>query len=130
MGNFQRYRIALRNMFLQILLSFLFSFFFYPSGGFLSPLALFFTSAYFYGFSFVDYVMERKRYNVRQSVHYVNKNMGLVTGIGTVFAITLMISLVKHYCLLFCISLISHCCYSSIGQTGKTGCSETRMVKS
>lgn len=35
--------------------------------------------------------MERKRYNVRQSVHYVNKNMGLVTGIGTVFAITLMI---------------------------------------
>ena len=51
---------------------------------------LFFTSAYFYGFSFVDYAMERKRYNVRRSVHYVNKNMGLVIGIGTVFAITLM----------------------------------------
>ncbi|MEI3154682.1 MAG: EI24 domain-containing protein [Odoribacter sp.] len=84
--------IALRNMFLQILLSiFFFLFSFIPLVGFLSPLALFFTSAYFYGFSFVDYVMERKRYNVRQSVHYVNKNMGLVTGIGTVFAITLMI---------------------------------------
>ena len=83
--------IALRNMFLQMILSILFFLCsFIPLVGLLSPLALFFTSAYFYGFSFVDYAMERKRYNVRRSVHYVNKNMGLVIGIGTVFAITLM----------------------------------------
>lgn len=84
--------IALRNLFFQLLISFvLFLCSFIPVVGFLTPFAIFFVSAYFYGFSFVDYAVERKRYNVRQSVCYINKNAGLVTGIGTVFAFSLMI---------------------------------------
>lgn len=84
--------IAFRNMFLQLCLSLvLFLCSFIPVVGLLSPFALFFTSAYFYGFSFMDYAVERKRYNVRQSVRYVNKKIGVVIGIGTVFALTLTI---------------------------------------
>ncbi len=84
--------IALRNLFFQTLISLvLFLCSFIPVIGLLAPFAIFFTSAYFYGFSFIDYAIERKHFNVKQSVRYVNKNIGLVTGIGTVFALALMI---------------------------------------
>lgn len=84
--------IALWNMFLQLLLTFLFFLLsFIPVIGLISPFAIFFTSAYFYGFSFMDYAIERRRINIRQSVRYVNRNVGTVTGIGTIFALTLMI---------------------------------------
>lgn len=84
--------VALRNMAFQLFISlFLFFFSFLPVIGLLVPFALFFLSAYFYGFSFVDYVIERKKFNVRESVKYVNKNAGLVAGIGCMFALALMI---------------------------------------
>lgn len=84
--------IALRNMIFQLLISFvLFLCSFLPVVGIVSPFLLFFVSAYFYGFSFVDYAIERKRFNIRQSVRYVNRNIGVVTGIGTIFALSLMI---------------------------------------
>lgn len=83
--------IALRNMFVQLLLSVFFFFFsFVPVVGVVSPFAIFFISAYFYGFSFVDYTIERKKFNVRDSVRYVNRNIGMVTGVGLVFALSLM----------------------------------------
>lgn len=84
--------IALRNMVFQLLFTLLLFFCsFIPLIGLLSPLALFLVSAYFYGFSFVDYAIERKRFNVKQSVRYVNKNVGMVTGVGAIFAFSLMI---------------------------------------
>ena len=70
----------------------------------IAPFAIFFTSAYFYGFAFIDYAIERKRFNVRQSVRYVNKNIGLVTGIGTVFALALMIPALS----------LAACCFVSL----------------
>lgn len=84
--------IALRNMVFQLLFTvFLFFCSFIPIIGLLSPVALFLVSAYFYGFSFVDYAIERKRFNVKQSVRYVNKNVGMVTGVGAIFAFSLLI---------------------------------------
>lgn len=84
--------VALRNLFFQLFISVvLFFCSFIPLAGLLVPFVIFFFSAYFYGFSFVDYVIERKKFNVRESVRYVNKNAGLVTGIGSVFALLLMI---------------------------------------
>ena len=56
------------------------------------------------GYDFVDYAIERKRFNVRQSVRYVNKNIGLVTGIGTVFALALMIPALS----------LAACCFVSL----------------
>lgn len=97
--------IVIRNMVVQLLLvGVLFLLSFIPLVGWLSPVVVFLVSAYFYGFSFVDYAIERKRYNVKQSVRYVNRNIGMVTGIGTVFALSLMISW---------LSLIA-CCYVSL----------------
>lgn len=84
--------IALRNMIFQVFISLvLLLCSFIPLVGLLSPFAMFLVSAYFYGFSFIDYAVERKKFNVKQSVRYMNKNAGLVTGIGTVFALSLLI---------------------------------------
>lgn len=97
--------IALRNMVIQLLLSLIFLFVsFIPIIGLIVPFVIFFVSAYFYGFSFVDYAVERKRLNLKQSVKYINKNMWLVTGIGTVFAFALMIPWVS----------IVVCCFVSL----------------
>lgn len=97
--------IVFRNMFVQFLLVILlFLLSFIPLVGWFTPVIVFFVSAYFYGFSFVDYAIERKRYNVRQSVRFVQRNVGMVTGIGTVFALSLMIPW---------LSIIA-CCYVSL----------------
>lgn len=96
--------IAFRNMFVQLVISLLLLLLsFVPVVGLLSPLALFFVSAYFYGFSFIDYAIERKRFNIKQSVSYVNRHSGVVTGIGTVFALSFLFP---------CLSIVLGCLVS------------------
>ncbi len=70
----------------------------------LTPLALFIVSAYFYGFSFIDYAVERKRFNIRKSTAYMKKNSGMVMGVGAVFAFSLLIPWVS----------ILACCFVSL----------------
>ncbi len=91
--------LALRNMFLEILI--IIGFFIiglFPVIGWLislvSPIALLLVSAYFYGFSFTDYVNERQRLSVKQSVQLMKKNRGLITGNGLPFALTLLIPII------------------------------------
>lgn len=99
--------IALRNMFFQFFLSvFIFFFSFIPIIGLLAPVALFLNSSYFYGFAFIDYAIERKRFNMKESVRYVNRNWGMVTGIGAVFAGCLMIPWISTIVCCF-VSLLS-----------------------
>lgn len=84
--------IALRNTFLQLLVScLLFGLSFIPFVGLVSPVLLFLSSAYFYGFSFVDYTIERRYLRVNESVRYVNRNIGFVMGIGLPFAAALLL---------------------------------------
>lgn len=54
-----------------------------------SPLFLliFVIGFYYYGFSFLDYVNERLRLNVDQSVQFARKNRGLAVSIGAVYSI-------------------------------------------
>ena len=54
---------------------------------------LFIVSAYFYGFSFLDYCMERRKMSIRDSVHFIRKNKGLAISTGGIFAFCLMIPL-------------------------------------
>ncbi|WP_251619886.1 EI24 domain-containing protein [Odoribacter lunatus] len=99
--------IVLRNMLWQLffyILFFLLSFI--PVLGLLSPFVLFFISAYFYGFSFMDYAVERRQLNVRQSVRYAYRNKVTVTGIGIVFALALMVPLCSFVACAF-VSLLS-----------------------
>ncbi len=84
--------IALRNFVLQTGVSILLFFFsFVPFVGWLSPFLMLLVSAYFYGFSFLDYAIERRRLNVRDSVRYVNCHAAEATGVGSVFVLALTI---------------------------------------
>jgi len=51
---------------------------------------LFFISAYFYGFSFMDYYIERKKLNTKQSIVFMRNYKDLAIGNGFVFAIILL----------------------------------------
>lgn len=85
-------RIALRNFMLElaaIILLFFISFI--PVIGAISAPLLFVISAYYYGFSFIDYTAERRQLNIKESIHYVRKNSGLAIANGAPFALALLI---------------------------------------
>ncbi len=42
---------------------------------------------YFYGFAFIDYINERRRLNIQQSVYFVSKRKGLAIAIGSIYSI-------------------------------------------
>lgn len=88
--------ITLRNIFYElaiIILIFVFSFI--PIIGWiialLSTFILFFVSAYFYGFSFIDYSSERRKLNIGQSVKFVRKNKGIAISSGLIFALSMIV---------------------------------------
>lgn len=86
--------IAFRNMFIELgymvgvfILSFI------PIIGQLAIFFLFFISAYFYGFAFIDYTNERRRLSLKQSVRFIRDNKGMAIGNGLVFALCMLIPL-------------------------------------
>jgi CysZ protein len=64
---------------------------FIPILGFLSPILLFAVSAYFYGFSFIDYSSERKGLKMKESMSYVSRRKGLAVGTAMPFSALLLI---------------------------------------
>jgi CysZ protein len=42
---------------------------------------------YFYGFAFMDYINERRRLNIQQSIYFVSKHKGLAVAIGSIYSI-------------------------------------------
>jgi CysZ protein len=42
---------------------------------------------YFYGFAFMDYINERRRLNIQQSIYFVSKHKGLAIAIGSIYSI-------------------------------------------
>lgn len=60
----------------------------------ISVIALFFVSAYFYGFSMFDYVFERRRMRIGESVRAVNSRLGLVIANGSIFSLLMKIPLI------------------------------------
>lgn len=84
--------IAIRNLFIELALMVLIFFLsFIPVIGWISAIFLFFISAYFYGFSFLDYALERKRLNINQSVQFMRENKGIVIANGLVFSLCLIV---------------------------------------
>lgn len=84
--------IAVRNMLLEtawmilvLILAFI------PVIGWLGAIPLFFISAYFYGFSFIDYTSERRKLNISRSVDFVRAHKGLAIANGTMFCLFLLI---------------------------------------
>lgn len=46
---------------------------------------------YYYGFSFIDYVNERRRLNIQQSVYFVSQHKGLAISIGSIYSILFLL---------------------------------------
>lgn len=85
-------RIALRNvsietgiMLLVIILGII------PVVGWIGPFFMFFVSAYFFGFSYMDYTLERHRLKVKQSVKLMRKYRWTAITNGAVFSLFLII---------------------------------------
>ncbi len=95
--------LAIRNIFMEMFLGFLiFLIAFFPIVGPLiaiigMPFILFIISAYYYGFSFIDYTNERRKLTVGQSVNFVKKNKGMAIGHGLIFALLMYIPIVGSF---------------------------------
>jgi CysZ protein len=46
---------------------------------------------FYYGFSFIDYINERRRLNIDQSIHFMRKHKGLAVAIGAVFSLMILV---------------------------------------
>lgn len=87
--------LAIRNFILEgILAILLFLLSFVPIFQLITTPALFIISAYYYGFSFIDYTAERRKMNRQESIRYIRKNKGLAIGNGALFAGSLMIPII------------------------------------
>lgn len=70
-------RLSIRNLLLEVILCLFAGFI--PFVGFI---VVFCISSYYTGFGYMDYTLERKRYSVRQSIRFMQKNKGLTLGLG------------------------------------------------
>ncbi|MDP4826201.1 MAG: EI24 domain-containing protein [Flavobacteriales bacterium] len=99
--------LALRNMVVELLitvlllgLNLLITIFVSPLTFISTPIVsviLFFVSAYYFGFSTLDYASERRKKTVAQSVGFVSQNKGLAVTNGSFFALWLMIPVLGTY---------------------------------
>lgn len=87
--------IALRNMAIEFSLIILcFLIVWVPIIGWLSPIFLLMVSYYFYGFSMMDYVSERRKLNISESVQFIRRNKGLAMGNGFIFSLLFAIPII------------------------------------
>lgn len=78
--------LTVRNIMVElILLMVLFIIGFIPVLNFATPFLAFYISSYYYGFSMLDYSNERKRFTIKQSIHFIRMQRGVAFGNGAVF---------------------------------------------
>jgi CysZ protein len=58
---------------------------FLPVVGWISPLIAVFIESYYYGFSMLDYSLERNKISPSQSIDYISRHKGLAIGNGMMF---------------------------------------------
>ncbi|MCB0397658.1 MAG: EI24 domain-containing protein [Flavobacteriales bacterium] len=77
--------LAIRNAFRELILSLLvYALAFVPVAGMASPFLIVIIESYFCGFSMIDYSLERKRMNLKNSIHYVRRHrwVGIANGLA------------------------------------------------
>lgn len=78
--------LAVRNLVVELLLLFVVFFIgFIPLLNLATPFLTFYISSYYYGFSMLDYSNERRRFTVKQSIHFIRMQRGVAFGNGAVF---------------------------------------------
>ncbi len=84
--------LAIRNILYETLIMIIvFIISFIPVIGLFGTIFMFFISAYFFGFSYMDYTNERKRRTVKESVKFMRKYKWVAITNGAVFSIALVI---------------------------------------
>lgn len=79
-------RLALRNTVWQTVYMFtIFIISFFPIIGWFFPLVAVLIECYYYGFSMLDYSMERHKKSASQSIYFISHHKGLAIGNGLVF---------------------------------------------
>lgn len=99
--------VALRGMLLQLAVTLVVLVFsIIPVVGLAGPFLLFLVGTYFYGFTFMDYAIERKRLRARETERFVWKHAGVAVGVGAVFMVAMMIPGIRWFACCF-VSLLS-----------------------
>ena len=79
-------RLSLRNALWQtVYLAAIFLLSLLPLAGWITPLIAVFVECYYYGFSMVDYSLERNRLSVNASIDFISHHKGLAVGNGLMF---------------------------------------------
>jgi CysZ protein len=65
--------------------------FFIPPLQYFTPAIALIIGFYFYGFGFMDYINERRRLDISQSVFFSRRHLGLALGLGIVYSFMFMI---------------------------------------
>ncbi len=88
--------IAIRNMIIEfsIIITLWVLTFFVPILLPVTTVLLIVVSAYFYGFSMMDYTNERKKINLSDSVNFIRKHKGYAIGNGLVYHVVMLIPFV------------------------------------
>lgn len=90
--------LTIRNFVIQIIfMLILFFLSFIPMLGLITPIFMFLVTAYFYGFSFIDYIVERQKRPMKEGIYYINKHIGVVLAIGIPFTLALAIPFIKIF---------------------------------
>ncbi len=84
--------LAIRGLFMEgVAVLALFIMAFIPVVNIIQPVLLWLVSAYFLGVSMLDYTLEKRGMNVKQSIIYNKKHKSMAAGIGSVFQLIFLI---------------------------------------
>jgi len=87
--------VALRSLFYELLLTLtIFIVTLIPVVNLVGPALFFLVTSYFYGYSFLDYNLERRRLTSKHSESYVFKHKGMAIGVGAPYALLLIIPVI------------------------------------
>lgn len=88
-------RISLRNAFWQTIYSIFIAIgSLLPVIGWVTPIIGLFVECYYYGFSMLDYSMERHKRSVGESIYFISQHKGLAIGNGMVFYLMHLVPIV------------------------------------
>lgn len=82
-------------------------------GGIFGSLFLFFLSAYFYGFSCMDYTLERRNMPIWKGASYISSRKGAAVGLGFFYSVLLLVPIIGGFLASFMIiiSTAAACVY-------------------
>jgi len=84
--------IAIRNMSIELgIMVVVIIVGFVPIIGWFGPIVMFFISAYFFGFSYMDYTNERHKRSMKESIYFIRKYKWVAITNGAIFSFSLII---------------------------------------